>query len=138
MSNGMPAMILLDTHALVWLDEGSERLGADAVAMADKALARGELGVSAISFWEVAMLVSKQRLEIKIPIHLWRRNLLESGLLEIPVSGTIGIQAAGLENFHGDPADRIITATALEASATLITSDKKMLAWLARSGQKTL
>ena len=125
----MPVMILLDTHALIWLDEDNKRLGAKTIAMVDKALTREELVVSGITFWEVAMLVCKQRLEIKIPLPLWRRNLLDSGLREIPVSGTIGIQAAGLDNFHGDPADRIITATALEISAILVTADKTILAW---------
>ena len=125
----MPVMILLDTHVLIWLDGGSDRLKDTAIAMIDEALVKEELFVSSITFWEVAMLVNKQRLEIAIPLSLWRKNLLDSGLRELPVNGIIGIQAAELQIFHGDPADRIITASAIETSAYLLTSDRKILAW---------
>jgi len=50
-------------------------------------------------------------------------------LIELPVTGEIGIRAAQLEGFHGDPADRLIMATALHHGATLMTLDKKILAW---------
>ena len=122
-------MILLDTHVLVWLDEGCNRLSSATIAMIDQALAQEKLGVSAITFWEVAMLLNKKRLELTIPPSVWRKNLLDSGLREIAVTGATGIRAASLENFHGDPADRIITATALEHAALLITGDTKILAW---------
>ncbi len=122
-------MILLDTHALVWLDEGHKRLGPSTLELLNEAHSKGRLSVSAITFWEVAMLVGKRRLEISIELAVWRKNLLDSGLMEIPVSGAIGIRASGLKNFHGDPADCIIAATALEASATLVTADRKILEW---------
>ena len=97
--------------------------------MLNEALAGGSLAVSAITFWETAMLVEKGRLEINIELSVWRKNLLESGLKEIPLSGAMGIRASELKNFQGDPADRMIAATALETSATLATADKKILAW---------
>ncbi len=122
-------MILLDTHVLVWLDEGSNRLSKATIAMIDRALLEDRLGVSAMTFWEVAMLLNKNRLEMSLPVSVWRKNLLASGLKEIPVTGAIGVQAANLEDFHGDPADRIITATALLHSALLITADSRILAW---------
>jgi len=122
-------MILLDTHALIWLDEGNKRLGPATLDMVNAAHSKGHLSVSAITFWEVAMLVEKRRLEISIELTAWRRNLLDSGLLEIPLSGAIGIRASRLKNFHGDPADCMIAATALETSASLVTADKKILAW---------
>jgi PIN domain nuclease of toxin-antitoxin system len=122
-------MILLDTHALVWLDEGNKRLGPATLDMVNQAHSKGHLAVSAITFWEVAMLIKKRRLEISIELDVWRKNLLGSGLREIPLSGAIGIRASGLKNFHGDPADCMIAATALETSATLVTADKKILAW---------
>jgi len=122
-------MILLDTHILVWLVEGCDRLGSATIARIDQAFAEEELCVSAITFWEIAMLLNKQRLELPGPVSAWRKELLDSGLCEIPVTGTIGIRAASLDNFHGDPADRLITATALEHSALLITADTKILSW---------
>jgi len=48
-------------------------------------------------------------------------------LIEIPVSGDIGIRAAGFDSFHGDPADRLIAATALQNSATMVTADRRLL-----------
>lgn len=58
-----------------------------------------------------------------------RRKVLERGIREAPVDGAVGIQAAELKEFHGDPADRIIVATALANLATLMTADKPILRW---------
>ena len=120
-------MILLDTHVLVWLSEANPRLGADAIVQIDAAFQADKLAVSAISFWEVAMLVSKRRIRMDMDLSIWRDDLLEQGVIELPVTGEIGIKAAGLESFHGDPADRLITATALQHSLTLLTADEKLL-----------
>jgi PIN domain nuclease of toxin-antitoxin system len=122
-------MILLDTHVLVWLAEGSARLGKKARKKLDEALKEGALYVSTISFWEVAMLKQKGRLELGIDMAAWRSSLLENELQELAVSGEIAIQAAGLENFHGDPADRLIAASALVSGATLCTADTQILSW---------
>ncbi len=122
-------MILLDTHTLIWLDKGDRRLGSKARQMADAAYQDGELAVSAISFWEAAMLVDRQRIELAMPILLWRQDLLAAGLIEVKISGEIGIVAATLDSFHGDPADRLITATAAVKQARLVTADRKILGW---------
>lgn len=122
-------MILLDTHVLIWLDEGSSQLGAVSRKLIDKALQDEHLAVSSISFWEISMLRAKERIMLSISTNQLRSELIGSGLQEIPITGDIGILAAELENFHGDPADRLITATTIKKSATLITADKKILAW---------
>lgn len=122
-------MILLDTHTLVWLDEGSKRLGKKSRSRIDAGLENEELAVSSVSFWEIAMLAQKQRLSLITPVSQWMRELLQRGLREIPVTGETGIIAAGLPDFHGDPADRIIVATAVSTSATLITADENILNW---------
>ena len=122
-------MLICDTHVLVWLDEGNSRLGANALQTMNKALATGQLAVASISFWEIAMLVEKQRLDIRIELDVWRLELLRSGLLEIPLQGSTALRAGRLQAFHGDPADRMIVATALEKSATLMTADRKILGW---------
>jgi PIN domain nuclease of toxin-antitoxin system len=88
-----------------------------------------ELIVSAISFWEVAMLVEKGRIEMRRSAIAWRRALLAAGLGEHPVDGEIGARAASMEDLHGDPADRIIAATAVALGGTLITADERLLAW---------
>ena len=122
-------MILLDTHALVWLSEGSHKLGDESVRLIDNALKLNNLFVSSISFWEVAMLVEKERIDLLLKMDLWRKSLIDNGLQEIVISGDIAIESASLTNFHGDPADRMIVATALSSAMTLCTADQKILNW---------
>lgn len=94
-----------------------------------ESLTAGQLGVAAISFWEVAMLVEKQRLIMHTHLDVWRSELLQTGLLEIPLSGATALRAGQLQMFYGDPADRMIVATAIEHGATLMTADDKILSW---------
>ena len=85
--------------------------------------------VSAMTFWEVAMLVQRRRLILVQPVAHWRHNVLELGISEIPVSGDIGILATEFEDFPPDPADRIIAATTMVQGAKLITADAGILGW---------
>ena len=121
-------MILLDTHALLWLRAGDSRLGSAAREEIQHAWEADDLVVSAISFWETAMLREKGRIRYPEDVSLWRREQLEQGLVEIPVDGEIGIRACSLEDLHSDPADRIIVATAL-GGHRLVTADERILAW---------
>jgi PIN domain nuclease of toxin-antitoxin system len=125
-------LILLDTHVLLWLDRHHPSLGQSAIAIAAKALTALDLAVSAISFWEIALLLQKHRLQLNLPATGWRRDLLDQGLVEIPVTGALGIAAARLEHFHRDPADRLIVVSAQELGATLLTADEKILTWPGR------
>ena len=75
------------------------------------------------------MLVDKGRIRMNIDPIRWRSELMAIGLREHPGSGDIGIQAAALPDFHGDPADRLIVATAMQERATLATADKAILGW---------
>ena len=121
-------MILLDTHAILWLRMGDERLGPSSRRAIDQAWQSGDVGVAAISFWEVAMLKLKGRIRFPEDIELWRREQLEQGMLEIATNGESGIRAIGLADFHADPADRLIVATALEGHR-LVTADERILSW---------
>ncbi len=96
--------------------------------MIDAAFAEGELLVSAISFWEVAMLVAKGRLKLGQSVEGWRREVLDRGLREVRLDGEAGIRAAQLSDLGGDPADRMIVATALRGP-TLATADRNLLGW---------
>jgi PIN domain nuclease of toxin-antitoxin system len=122
-------VILLDTHALIWLAEGHPQLGDRARQLADHALAHDGLGVSAITFWEIAMLHQRGRIQLLQPVAAWRQRLIEHGVREWPVTGEVGMAAAALLEFHPDPADRFITATALLHGTTLVTADDRILAW---------
>ncbi len=90
-----------------------------------------ELAVSAISFWEVAMLTAKGRIQLAEDTGPWRREQLEQGLVELPIDGATAIRAGLLTNMHGDPADRLIVATALQGHR-LATADERILGWSGR------
>lgn len=75
------------------------------------------------------MLIAKGRLSMKAELDMWRTALLNAGLVEIPLQGLTAIRAGQLTAFHGDPADRMIVATAIENSAALMTADEKILSW---------
>jgi PIN domain nuclease of toxin-antitoxin system len=122
-------MILIDTHALYWMATSDKKLGRASRARIDQALAADKLAVSAISFWELAMLASKRRIEAS-DIEEMRRIALESGIAELPLDGPTAILAAQLDSAHKDPADRFIAATALRHRATLVTADERLLAGL--------
>ena len=77
------------------------------------------------------MRVRRGRLDLLVDPEAWRRDLLAQGLVEIPVSGAIGIRAGLLGGLPGDPADRLIVATALDGHE-LLTADRGILDW---SGQ---
>ncbi len=118
--------LLLDTCAVLWLAEGIEL-----AAEARKAAADGNLNVSPISVWEIANLVRKNRIVLAMPVVTWFRQtlrMMEAAMSELSVE----ILAGSCElpgSPPSDPADRIIIATAREASMVLMTRDKDILAY---------
>lgn len=124
-------MILLDTHVLLWFRLGLRRMGPRCRELLSLGLQEGTLAASAFSFWEIALLHDKGRMNLLQDVRAWRSQLLRDGLTEIPVNGDIAIRANRLQGFHADPADRIIVATAL-GGHSLITADNRILKW---SGQ---
>ncbi|MXW24020.1 MAG: type II toxin-antitoxin system VapC family toxin [Chloroflexi bacterium] len=126
-------MILLDTHVLLWLRLGSPRLGSRARRLLGHAWADGDAAVSTITFWEIGLLVAKGRLEVDIDVESWRFELLTDGLIEVPVRGDIAARSGVLPDMHGDPGDRIITATAITVpGCRLLTADERLLDWPGR------
>ena len=126
---GGHALIVLDTHVLIWLDSGDNRLGRLALTTLDEAYENGEAAVSAITFWEVSMLATKRRIEYPTLVARWRDELLQSGIFELVVDGNIAVAANELDGLSADPADRFIVATAMTHGATLLTADRRLLAW---------
>ncbi|MCY3816266.1 MAG: type II toxin-antitoxin system VapC family toxin [Gammaproteobacteria bacterium] len=121
-------MILLDTHVLIWHERGDRRLGARAQRTVGGAIQARNAAVSSISFWEIGMRIQKGRLEFLLDLDAWRRELLNDGLIEIPVDGGIAARAGLLADMHGDPADRLIVATALQGHQ-MVTADRRILHW---------
>jgi PIN domain nuclease of toxin-antitoxin system len=91
-------------------------------------MTRRRVHVSAMSYWELGMLVEAKRLRLTRDLADVRTAAQRHGLQEIPVDGEIGIVAARLVELHGDPCDRIVVATALCRRATLLTADQRLLA----------
>ena len=121
-------MILLDTHVIVWMLFDDRRLRRRTRRLIDAGWSAGDVAVSAMSFWEVGMRIQKGQLDFPLDLDAWRRDMMERGLVEIPVHGGIAIRASLLLDMHGDPADRIIVATALEGHQ-LVTADQRILDW---------
>lgn len=122
-------MIILDTHAwLFWIDENFKALSKKAAAAIDAA---DILGVCAISCWEVAMLVSKQRLAFRIDVEEWITQALHYPKIQLlPLEPSISVLSTRLPGkFHGDPADRIIVATCMKYDAALVTKDRNIRKW---------
>jgi PIN domain nuclease of toxin-antitoxin system len=122
-------LIVVDTHVLLWLAAGEPRLGPRARGTLDRALSDDELAVSAITFWEVAMLIAASRVDVGSGGAAWRSEMLDLGVHEIPLDGEIAVAAVELAGLHGDPADRIIAATAAIQGAVLMTADERLLTW---------
>ena len=125
-------MILLDTHILIWWVEGSGRLSTDAGAAIAE---RGPAAISPISFWELAALVERGRVEVDRDLTRWSRDLLAGGGVEIAeLTPSAAIAAALLPGFHGDPADRLIYATARELGVPLVSKDQEIRRYAGRHG----
>lgn len=121
--------ILLDTHVLVWLLSGQEKIGKKTLKLIESSVKSDELYVSAISFWEVAMLVDRGRIELNQSAEHWRRDVVMFGIKEVPLCGAIALESVALKSFHPDPADRMIVATAKHNDYLLLTCDKDILKW---------
>lgn len=114
-------MIVLDTHAWVWLATDDRRLGK---AARRKLEAGGPRGVSAMSCWELALLVAHGRLKLDRDPLSWMEAALEELRVEVvPLTPAIAALAEGLRALR-DPADQVIAATALSVSAELVTADE--------------
>ena len=121
-------MILADTNGLIWFTVDDPRLGPQAHAIIEQARNEDMLAASAISFWEIAMLRDKDRLPAPADPDRMLRDFRRMKVKIIDVTPEISLRAGSLEDFHGDPAARIIVATALEGHQ-LLTSDRAILNW---------
>jgi PIN domain nuclease of toxin-antitoxin system len=123
---------VLDTHSWIWLCEGSPHLPNAWVDALQKAVHQGyPLWIPAIAIWELGMLVAKGRLSMSCSVQSWVRQALAlPGVQLAPLSPDIALESAALPGvFHGDPADRIIVATARIFDARLVTRDEKILTY---------
>jgi PIN domain nuclease of toxin-antitoxin system len=114
----------------VWWVAGSRELPNRTRRQVQAAFAQDRLWVSAISAWEVALLVQRGRLTLRLPVREWvARSESLSGLHFLPINVTVGLRAVELTGLHQDPADRMIIASAELLGAVLITRDERLRAY---------
>jgi len=115
-------MLMLDTHALVWLASDQSKLTPDAKAVIREHA--GDLCMSSISGMEIALLHKRSRLELPLdPATFVARALNVHGIVEIPVTAEMGCRAAALPDIHNDPFDRIIVAACQAGGHVLLSKD---------------
>ncbi|EIJ48405.1 hypothetical protein GWL_04390 [Herbaspirillum sp. GW103] len=124
-------MIVLDTHALVWWVSGDATLSRKARKTIEKEMGDGEILISAISAWEIAMLVEREKLVLSMEVERWMNTVSEIDAVRIvPMDVEILVKSVNLPGeFHKDPADRMIVATARKFSVPLVTKDDKIRAY---------
>lgn len=122
-------MIVLDTHTLLWWASGDQgQLSVAATQAIEGELNGGQIRVSSISAWELAMLVARGRVALSMDIGEWLSVVSQIEVVRfVPVDNEIAVKSIELPGeFHKDPADRIIVATARKLAAPLLTADDKI------------
>ncbi len=123
-------MIVIDTHVLVWWVSSSDALSTAAAKAIKKTLTKNdEIIISSISAWEISMLIENGRLVLSMDVESWLDAASQiDGIPSVPVDNEIGIKSTMLPGeFHKDPADRIIVATARKLAVPLVTADEKII-----------
>lgn len=113
--------LLLDTHLLLWAANDSGRLSAKARRLINDPL--NDLLFSSASLWEIAIKNSQGKAGFQVDPRLLRRNLLDNGYSDLPISGEHAVAVDGLPPIHKDPFDRILVAQAMTEGITLLTVD---------------
>ncbi len=133
--------LVLDTHVWIWMVEGRRgALSETAVEMIEHAGRRGAVRVSAISVWEVAMLEARGRISLSRPIEEWVRAALRApGIRLLPLSPEVAIASTRLPGDpRGDPADRVLVASARVTGGRLATCDQEILDYSREGGLAVL
>jgi len=124
--------ILLDTHIFIWWRLDSSLLGRSQVRrLKDLENRQRPIAISAITVWEIAMLAARGRIEIAEPPDVWLEEIERHPLIEV-LSLTARIAAESVRlgpDFHNDPADQIIVATARIHGLPLMTADERIHKW---------
>jgi PIN domain nuclease of toxin-antitoxin system len=126
---GRPPLLFVDTHTFIWMVEEAPRLGAQSVEELNRAGSENRIAISAITLWEIGLLVSKGRLKLGADVMDWVRDALRvPGVALVGLEPEIAVASTRLPfEMRADPADRILVATARHLRATLVTADGALL-----------
>ena len=122
--------LLLDTHVWIWLADAPERVAPRCVDLVRSAQPSGRVYLAPISVWELGMLVRRGRVTVTPDVRAWVARTLDSHLRVAPLTPDMALDAAFLSDAApGDPADRLLVATARALGAALVTRDAAILAF---------
>ncbi len=123
-------MIVLDTHVWIWWVSDPRLLSLGARKLLQRSIKEQSVHIS-ISAWKVAMLVDRGYLQLTMSVEDWVEESEAWSFFDfVAVTNSIALKSVRLpEPFHGDPADRIIVATAIAMGATLVIKDRKLLGY---------
>ena len=138
----MPSdLLLLDTHCWIWAQLGLlQNLSRAALQSIKNAERDGNLRISVISVWELAMLEQRRRIALPMNVRTWvDQALSKPGISVAPLTPEIAIESVNLPgDLHGDPADRMLVATARIMGATLLTKDAQLIRYSRQRHVKAL
>ena len=121
--------VLLDTHIVLWMDNGDERLRPSTQDLIQAFARDAAILISSVSAWEIAQLADLNRIELDVPPWDWiERFASVPGIRWVPLSPSAASRAYRLNGLaHRDPADRLLIATAIEMECPLVTYDRLIL-----------
>lgn len=135
----MTHRLLLDTHVVLWLDSGDDRLLASTRALIDNCWQNsGTILLSAITVWEIALLVDTGRIDLDLPVTAWTERFLDRpGIEAVPLGYQAASRSYQLHHLeHRDPADRLLIATAIELACPLVTYDERIVHFGKKHGRQ--
>lgn len=123
--------LLLDTHVFIWFVNGNKELSSSVVKSIVTKLHENEVCLATISLWEIAMLNQRGRIVLEMPCLEWFNKAIEMTRIKLTdLSPGIAYESCNLPgDFHDDPADRMIVATARVENLAVVTRDKRMHAY---------
>jgi PIN domain nuclease of toxin-antitoxin system len=131
--------MLLDTHIALWLDTGDRSLRPETRNLIDACWKQGgTIYLSAVTVWEIAMLVDRGRVTLDGPIEAWTTRFLHrSGIEGVPLGVSAAMRSYQLHAFENrDPADRLLIATAIDLGCPLVTYDSRIHRFGERYGER--
>lgn len=135
----MTDTLLLDTHIALWLDSGDDHLRSSTRALIEDCWRDGgTILLSAVTAWEIALLVDTRRIELELPVAAWiERFVSRPGVQSVPLDSRAAARSYQLHQLeHRDPADRLLIASAIDLDCPLVTYDERITRFAKRYGRQ--